>query len=180
MGQGLFWNLKQPNANWNLIKSWMEKKISKQHLGDCWGNLTVGCISIHIGDYRGLLLISLGMMLIFRVWRRMPLFSRDISWSIYEWNIVMFSTHFKRFTQIIRENVMLRWNPGWEYMGIHCTVLSLLYRFRFFQNTSKEEKSSGENLITKNMWCPVSRTSCFPGYLLSMCLVACPGLYLQI
>lgn len=86
--QELFCNLKVQRDKatksklWNLIKSWMENKIYKWHFGVHWGHLTVDCVSIHIGDHKGLLFISLDVVMIFWVQWRRSLLSRDTSWSI--------------------------------------------------------------------------------------------------
>lgn len=115
-GQGFFYPRrvqrdKTPKCKlWNLIKPWMERKGIQTTFGGLLRKCGCGLSSVHLGDHRGSLWISLDMGMTLCVWRRMSLFSRDSSWSIYEWSFVMFSTHFKQCRKKLREkaNVELR------------------------------------------------------------------------
>lgn len=169
--QELFCNLKVQRDKatksklWNLIKSWMENKIYKWHFGVHWGHLTVDCVSIHIGDHKGLLFISLDVVMIFWVqWRRSLLLKRH-QLEYCEWSIVMFSAHFECFRKNKGERKPMG-NPGWECIYVYCTVFNFCTDLKRFQVKVRENKSSAKSLFTKNVVScfhplPVSQDICF-------------------
>lgn len=115
-------------------------------------------ISPHRGS-RGLLLISPGVMLTLSAWRRMPLLSRATSGSIYERNLVMFWTHFKRFTKKKKRG---RNNGNVESRLISNIWIVIILFFNFYIDLNFFKiKARGESLVGKisshyqNMWSPV-------------------------
>ena len=134
--------------------------------------MTVDRLSVHLGDHRGSLWISLDAGMTLCVWRRMSLFSRDTSWSIYEWSFVMFSTHLKRCRKKMRERESECGTQAKSiWIRLNCAILYLLYRFEHFQEKNQRQKSSGKNLSAKNVVScvcplPVAHVTCFQCILL--------------
>lgn len=113
-------------------------------------------LSVHLGDHRGSLWISLDAGMTLCVWRRMSLFSRDTSWSIYEWSFVMFSTHLKRCRKKMRERES---ECGTQAKSIWIRLTVLFFTFYIDLNTFKRkirDKSRVGKISLQKMWSPVS------------------------
>ena len=166
-GQGFFypWRVQRDRTPkcqlWNLIKAWTEWKGMQTTFGELLRKF-VDCLSVHMGDHRGSRWISWDAGMTLCVWRRMSLFSRDTSWSIYEWSFVMFSTHFKPCREKMREGESECGTQA-KSIRIWLTVLffTLYIDLNIFKRKVRDKSRVGKTSLQK-MWSPVSAHFLFP------------------
>lgn len=173
-GQGFFypWRVRRERTPkcqlWNLIKAWTEWKGMQTTFGELLRKF-VDCLSVHMGDHRGSRWISWDAGMTLCVWRRMSLFSRDPSWSIYEWSFVMFSTHFKPCREKIREGES---ECGTQAKSIRIWLTVLFFTFyidlNIFKTKVRDKSRVGKKSHYKKCGLLFLPTSCFPRYLLSV------------